>query len=199
MRVSLICIASTSCALATARELPLRLCRRAIFLSEPEQAVLLASSPLSARLAPPATRAAMSTSTSAPSTGAAAPASSTAPPPPSDSPAEGQKCANGCGKKAGTLACPKCKECVPLSAIFCTPRGFGREEGGAEGAWSDEDGRRLSQPSNTMERAGRADSPVLCSQTRRSGPVLLLTAVLRQELCVAVLLASAPARLTAKR
>ncbi|GAA5835810.1 hypothetical protein JCM9279_004653 [Rhodotorula babjevae] len=68
----------------------------------------------------------MSTPTPASATGAAAPASSTAPPPPSDSPAEGQKCANGCGKKAGTLACPKCKELGVPGQFFCSQLCFAK-------------------------------------------------------------------------
>jgi len=38
--------------------------------------------------------------------------------PPASTPAAvPDKCANGCGKKASTLACPKCRECVPSHTL----------------------------------------------------------------------------------
>ncbi|TNY17123.1 peptidase M24, structural domain-containing protein [Rhodotorula diobovata] len=66
----------------------------------------------------------MSTPAIAPSNGAAAPAD--APAPPADGPAEGLKCANGCGKKASTLACPKCKELGVPGQFFCSQLCFAK-------------------------------------------------------------------------
>ncbi|GAA5915176.1 hypothetical protein JCM8208_002159 [Rhodotorula glutinis] len=52
--------------------------------------------------------------------------SAPAAPPPTTSTAVPDKCANGCGKKASTLACPKCKELGVPGQFFCSQLCFAK-------------------------------------------------------------------------